>query len=432
MRGPPAAGDGIRAREEARAAAACEAMGVSTLARNSRLYLAGMVAGDLAYQVLAVAVSWHVFTLRHRAFDLGLVGLVLFLPAFFLALPAGVASDRIDRRALVAGMQLFEAAAIAGFVVAVVHGVRELGAYLAILAFVGTARAFGAPAERSLLPNIFPPERYLQAQATYSSLGQLIVIGGPALGGLLVAISTALALELAAVALTASACLLALLEIVRVVPTEPPSLRDALAGLRFLRSRPVIAGAISLDLFAVLFGGATALLPAFADGIFHLGAPGLGLLRSAPAAGAAVVAAYLARRPPRRHIGALLLGAVASFGVAIALFGLSRNIELSLAMLAIAGGSDMVSVVIRNGLVQLGTPDAMRGRVNAVENVFIGASNELGAFESGTLAAFVGVVPAVVIGGLGTLVVIGFWSVFFPALRRADRIIPEQSPSPAG
>lgn len=397
---------------------------MTTLARNGRLFYAGMLIGDLAYQVQSVAVSWHVFTLRHRPFDLGLVGLALFFPALVLALPAGLASDRIDRRALVAGTQILEAVAVAGFVLAVARDVRGLGAYLAILAVIGTARAFGAPAERSLLPNIVPPERYLQAQATYSSLRQLIVIGGPALGGVLVALSTTTALALSAVALAVSAVLLALLHVVRVVPTEPPTLADAFAGLRFLRSQPVVAGAISLDLFAVLFGGATALLPAFADGIFHLGPTGLGLLRSAPAAGAAVVAAYFARYALRRRVGPLLLGSVAVFGLATIGFGLSRNVALSVALLALAGGTDMVSVVIRNGLVQLGTPDAMRGRVNAVENVFIGASNELGAFESGTLAALIGVVPSVVAGGVGTLIVIGLWSVLFPALRRADRLLP--------
>jgi MFS family permease len=398
-------------------------------ARNGRLFFAGMLIGDLAYQVQSVAIAWHVFTLRHQPFDLGLVGLALFLPSLLLALPAGVASDRIDRRALAAGMQVGEALAVGGFVFAISRGVRQLAVYLAILLVVGAARAFGTPAERTLLPNIVPSERYLQTQATYSSLRQLIVIGGPALGGVLVALSTPLALGASAVALLVSAVLLRMLHIVRVVPTEPPRLADALAGLRFLRSRPIVAGAISLDLFAVLFGGATALLPAFADGIFHLGPAGLGLLRSAPAVGAALVAAYLARRAPERHVGRLLLVSVAAFGVATIAFGLSRNIVLSLALLAVVGGTDMVSVVIRNGLVQLGTPDAMRGRVSAVENVFIGASNELGAFESGTLAAFVGVVPAVVIGGVGTLAVIGLWSALFPTLRRADRIVQADRPA---
>ena len=189
-----------------------------------------------------------------------------------------------------------------------------------------------------------------------------------------------------------------------------------------MRAQPIIAGAISLDLFAVLFGGATALLPAFADGIFDAGPQGLGALRSAPALGAALTAAFLSRRPLRRHVGPTLLVAVAGFGLATIAFGLSRSFPFSLAMLAIAGGADMISVVIRSSLVQLATPDGMRGRVNAVENIFIGASNELGAFESGALAALIGVVPAVVAGGFGTLAIIGLWGAFFPALRRADRI----------
>ena len=397
---------------------------VTRAVRNSRLFFAGMLIGDLAYQVQSVAIAWHIFMLRHRPFDLGLVGLALFLPALLFALPAGVVSDRVDRRALVAGTQCLEAVAVAALVLAIVYGERGLGVYLAILTVVGSARAFGVPAERSLLPNIVPLERYLRAQATYSSLRQLIVIGGPALGGLLVAASTPVALALASVALVISSYLLAWLQIVRTVSTAPPTLRDAFEGLRFVWSRPVVGAAISLDLFAVLFGGATALLPAFADGVFHLGPTGLGLLRSAPAVGAALVAGYLARHPPRRHVGPLLLLCVAAFGAATIAFGLSRNVGLSLALLAVAGGSDMVSVVIRNGLVQLGTPDAMRGRVNAVENVFIGASNELGAFESGTLAAFVGVVPSVVLGGAGTLAIIAIWSLVFPALRRADEIGP--------
>ncbi|MBD5656070.1 MAG: MFS transporter, partial [Candidatus Eremiobacteraeota bacterium] len=219
------------------------------------------------------------------------------------------------------------------------------------------------------------------------------------------------------------AATLAALRLARVTHAEPPQWRDAFEGLRFIASRPVIAGAISLDLFAVLFGGATALLPAFADTIFHVGPTGLGAMRSAPALGAAVVAAAIARRPLERHVGRTLLIAVAGFGLATIGFGIATNFVLSLALLVVVGGTDMVSVVIRSGLVQLATPNAMRGRVNAVENVFIGASNELGEFESGTLAGLIGVVPAVVAGGVGTLAVIALWGVFFPALRRADRIV---------
>jgi MFS family permease len=248
-----------------------------------------------------------------------------------------------------------------------------------------------------------------------------MVIVGPALGGVLVAVSTPIALAVAATGALASGALLRMLSIDRDVKREPPRLRDALGGLQFIRSRPVVLGAISLDLFAVLFGGATALLPAFADDVFHVGAQGLGALRSAPAVGAAVVAALIARWPLDRRIGPTLLVAVTLFGLATIAFGLSTNFIFSLAMLATAGGADMISVVIRNGLVQLGTPDAMRGRVNAVENVFIGASNELGEFESGTLASLIGIVGSVVAGGIGTIAVIALWALFFPSLRSADR-----------
>ncbi len=390
-------------------------------AYNRRLYYTALTVDSLAYQVQGVAIAWHVFLLRHRAFDLGLVGLALFLPVFLFALPAGVVSDRYDRRAVATIAITIEAVAIGAFVVAVVGHVAALGVYLAILTVIGTARAFSTPATRTLLVSIVSREEYLPAQALASSIRQLTVIGGPALGGVLVAVSTPIALGVAAAAMFAAALSIPLLRILRSADATPPRMRDALEGLRFIRSRPLVLGAISLDLFAVLFGGATALLPAFADGIFHAGPQGLGALRSAPAVGAALVAAGLARRPLQRRVGPTLLVAVAGFGLATIAFGLSRDFVLSLVFLAVVGGTDMVSVVIRNGLVQLGTPDAMRGRVNAVENVFIGASNELGEFESGTLANFIGVVPSVVAGGLGTLAVIALWGVFFPALRRADR-----------
>jgi MFS family permease len=391
--------------------------------RNRLLFFLGMLSGDVAYQVQSVAVAWHVFTLEHRAFDLGLVGLALFAPTFAFALPAGVFADRHDRRAIVAGTAALEILCGLVFIVAVVTKVTALPAYLAILVVVGTARAFGTPAERSLLPSIVAPADYMRAQATYAALRQVVSIGGPAVGGALVAFSTSFALGVSVVAIAAFAISLGFLQIERAVrPNAPPTWRDAFEGLRFVRAQPIIAGAISLDLFAVLFGGATALLPAFADGIFHLGAPGLGALRSAPALGAALTAAVIARRPLRRHVGRTLLVAVAGFGCATIAFGLSRSFVFSLAMLAIVGGTDMVSVVIRSNLVQLSTPDGMRGRVNAVENIFIGASNELGSFESGGLAALIGVVPAVVAGGIGTLAIIALWGAFFPALRRADRI----------
>ena len=389
--------------------------------RNRAFFFAGMLSDSLSYQIQSVAVGWHVFSLAHRALDLGLVGLALFLPTFAFALPAGVYADRHDRRVVVALTALLEATCILAFVAAVVTRVTSLPVYLGILAVIGTARAFGTPATRSLLPSIVAPSGYMRAQAAFSSLRQMTIIGGPALGGVLVAISTPLALGVAALGMIASAGFLRALSIEQPVHREPPHLRDALEGLRYIRSQPVVLAAISLDLFAVLFGGATALLPAFADGIFHAGPQGLGALRSAPALGAALVAGAIARRPLQRHVGRVLLVTVTGFGLATIAFGLSRNFALSLAMLALTGATDMVSVVIRNGLVQLSTPDAMRGRVNAVENVFIGASNELGEFESGMLAALIGVVPAVVAGGVGTIAVIAIWALLSPALRRADR-----------
>ncbi len=388
--------------------------------RNRTIFFIGMLSDALSYQIQSVAVGWHVYTLAHRASDLGLVGLALFLPTFAFALPAGIFADRHDRRVVASLTALLEAASIAGFAALVAANVKALPAYLAVLALVGTARAFGTPTTRSLLPTIVPGEGYLRAQATYASLRQLTIIGGPALGGVLVALSTTFALGIAAAGMLLSAAMLSLLRIPRPAGVAPPRLRDAFEGLHFIWSRKVVLAAISLDLFAVLFGGATALLPAFADGIFHVGPTGLGALRSAPAVGAALVAALIARRPLQRRVGPALLCAVTGFGAATIAFGLSQNFVFSLAMLAIVGGTDMVSVVVRNGLVQLSTPDAMRGRVNAVENVFIGASNELGEFESGTLAGFIGVVPAVVAGGIGTIAVIALWALLFPDLRNAD------------
>jgi MFS family permease len=397
-------------------------------ARNRRILFAGLLGGSLASQIQSVAIGWHVFSLAHRPLDLGLVGLALFLPAFVFVLPAGVFADRHDRRFVIAGAQAVAALCVFALVAAVLYHVTALAAYLAILAVIGTANAFGTPALRSVLPSIVEPGDFLRVQATYSSLRQIIIIVGPAVGGLLVAVSTPLALGVAAICELAASGFILALTICRDTSVEPPKLRDALGGLQYIRSRPVVLGAISLDLFAVLFGGATALLPAFADGIFHVGPQGLGALRSAPAVGAAIVAAVIARRPIERKLGPTLLVAVTIFGAGTIAFGLSTNFIFSLAMLAVLGGADMISVVIRSGLVQMGTPDGMRGRVNAVEAVFVGASNELGEFESGTLAALLGVVGSVVAGGIGTLAVIALWAFFFPALRNADRF---ERPPPA-
>ncbi len=393
-------------------------------ARNRRIYLAISIGGNLAFEIASVAIAWHVFTLHHRPLDLGLVGLTLFVPSFVFALPAGVVADRRNRLRLATFCGIVEAAAVFGLVAAVVAHVTALPAYLGILALIGTTRAFDTPAIRSILPSIIEAGEYVKTQAAFASLREFVRIGGPALGGVLVAFSVPLALATAGTLIFFSALGFGALRMTHAArPTAPPTISDAFGGLRFIASRPIVASAISLDLFAVLFGGATALLPAFADGIFHVGAQGLGAMRAAPAVGAALVAATIARRPIERRVGPTLLATVAIFGLATIAFAFARDFVLALLLLAIVGGSDMVSVVIRSGLVQLATPDGMRGRVNAVENVFIGASNELGEFESGTLAAFVGVVPAVAIGGIGTLAIIALWCAFVPALRNADRFL---------
>lgn len=393
-------------------------------------FFVSFLSWEIAAQVFSVTVGWFIFSLTHRALDLGFVGLAMFLPVAVFALPAGVVADRFDRRLVLFAAAALELTACLTFWFLAAHGVREIGFYFGDIFVLGTARAFGEVAERSILIALVPRDRYIVTSARYSSIRQIIIIGGPALGGALIAVGTGTALGGVAVLLAiATLGLSQLPQLVANAADEiaSPTLRDALEGIRFIRSQPVILGAISLDLFAVLFGGATALLPVYADTILHVGPIGFGLLRSAPAAGALVSAAILGRTPPRTNVGRTLLIAVAGFGLATLIFGLSHWFWLSVAMLACAGGADMVSVVIRTGLVQLNTPDGMRGRVNAVENVFIGASNELGAFESGMLAAFAGPVAAVVIGGAGSLAIAAAWFGLFPHLRNARALTVESS-----
>jgi MFS family permease len=397
--------------------------------RDFVAYFIARMGGAIAYRIESVAVGWQVFLLRHQPFDLGLVGLTLFVPQVVLALPSGFIADRFDRRIVCTLCALGEAASLLVFVGLASTGSRSLLAYLSATALVGIFHALGTPAERSLLAGIVRSQHFVRAQALTSSLGQLIVIAAPALGGALLVLGAPVAFSGAALVYVVAALGFWALRPRPVAPDDIPLGRAAGEGVRFIFSRPVLLGAISLDLFAVLFGGAVSLLPVYADQILHVGPAGLGILRSAPAVGGALVAAAIVRRPLSRNIGPLLYATVAGFGVFTIVFGLSRNMLLSLFALAATGGFDMVSVVIRNMIVQLGTPDAMRGRVNAVENVFIGASNELGAFESGTLAAFVGTVASVVLGGIGTLAVIAAWFFLFPALRRFDRIGSDHSPA---
>jgi MFS family permease len=361
---------------------------------------------------------------RNSAFDLGLVGLVLFTPSLLLAPVTGLVADRIDRRRIIAGASVLQLTVCAVLIrLGGAHGAHGLALIMAALAVAGTARAFRYPAVGSLLPAIVPAANYVRASSTASAVREVVTIGGPALGGVLVALGPPAAYGSAIAAFAAGAVTVLLIPMARRVRATAPFVwNDVFAGIAYLRRKPVLSGAIALDLFAVLFGGATALLPIYAAQIFHVGPAGFGALRAADAVGTAVCAVVIARRPIHRFAGPRLLIAVACFGAATVAVGLSTSIWVAIPALAVAGAADMVSVAIRDALIALGTPDAMRGRVNAVEGVFIIASNELGGFESGTLAAFVGAVPAVVAGGIATLAVVALWTWRNPSLRRADAI----------
>jgi len=393
--------------------------------RDLPLYLCTRVLARSAMLVQSVAVGWQVYDLTHSPLALGLVGLVEFVPMFLLTLPAGEMADRFDQRRMLAASLLLEALSSGLLLVFVASGAHALGLLYGVLALFGCARGFSGPAGRALLPFLVPPERLSRSIAWSSSFAQVAVIAGPAVGGFAYALGPEVAY---------SGCLAAFLLAALGTSVLRGRRRDSATerlagriervkeGVRFVRSRPVVFGAISLDLFAVLLGGATALLPIYARDILHVGPSGLGILRSAPAVGAAFVALYLTRRPVHRNVGVTMFAAVVVFGIATVIFGLSTNFPLSLAALVVLGASDQVSVYIRAALVQFATPDAMRGRVSAVSTLFISASNELGGFESGVTAALFGTVPAVVLGGIGTLVVVGLWMRMFPPLRAVDRM----------
>ncbi len=391
---------------------------------NYRAYFAGFLSAEVGMQIQFVAIGWQVFVLTRSPLDLGLVGLMLWLPAIVFILASGMLADRFNRRNIVVCGRFGEIACAGAFAAMIAAGVRAPWAYLGLVFVLGAARALANPAQRTLLANIVPAERYANAQATYVSGREVLQMAGPALGGVLIAaFSTVAAFGMAAVAGLVAALALGMLRVPQAERKgEPQSWKTLLAGFSFVRMQPIIAGAITLDMFAVLFGGSSALFPIFADTILHAGPVGLGLLRSAPSIGAAAVAAYLARRPPQRHVGTLLLTVVTGYGIAIIVFGLSKVMWLSLAALAAAGAFDVVSVVIRSAVIQLNTPDAMRGRVSAIESVFIISSGQLGAFESGGVAALIGTVPSVVTGGAATLVTVALWAVLFPTLRNADTL----------
>ena len=379
----------------------------------------------IALEMVSVAVGWQVYEITHRALDLGLVGLAQFLPGLILFLPAGHAADHFDRRKLLGVCYLGFAICYGLLWEISARGPRSVRSIYVVLVVLGIVRCFNGPVSRAIFPRLVPPEHFSNAVAWNASVFQAATILGPSVGGVVYAFSRGAAAVYAIGAISAVAALFSTFRLKRQAQTRPPqevSLKTVLAGFRYIWEKKLILASISLDMFAVMLGGAVALLPVYAHEILHTGPWGLGLLRSAPGVGAGVMAIALAHSPLRRKAGPIMLGCVAGFGVFTIVFGLSRNLILSLLALVLVGASDMVSVIIRATLIQLGTPDEMRGRVNAVDMLFIGTSNEFGEFESGVTAHWFGTVPAVVLGGIGTLLVIAIWAWLFPELRRADRI----------
>ncbi|MEO8848372.1 MAG: MFS transporter [Casimicrobiaceae bacterium] len=383
----------------------------------------GRVCSVFAYQMLSVAIGWQVYTLTGSALDLGLVGLAQFTPSVALMLVVGHVADRFDRRRIIRTCQWVEAAAIGAIAISTIFGHVTEGMIFALVGAIGAARAFETPTVQALLPFTVSPRHLPHAVALSSTAGQTGIVLGPALGGFLYVAGPSFVYLLCATLFIVSSVLLGWLTPVRSAAAHVISnSRSIFAGIAFIRSKRALLGAISLDLFAVLLGGATALLPIFARDILHTGPWGLGLLRSAPAVGSLATAVWLARRPIQRRAGRKMFIGVFSFGIATIVFALSNWFPLSLVALVMLGVSDTMSVVVRQSLVQLNTPDHMRGRVAAVNSIFIGASNQLGEFESGLTASWWGAVPAVVIGGVGTLVVAGLWMRLFPALRKVDQL----------
>jgi MFS family permease len=380
----------------------------------------------VAMEMQAVAVGWQVYEITKRPLDLGYVGLAQFLPGILLFPISGHVSDRFQRRHVLSTCYGGFALCFALLLALAQRSVHSVTSIYVVLILLGIVRSFNGTASRSILPQLVPEEHFPNAVAWNATTFQAATILGPSFGGILYAASRGPSLVYALATLTAIGAMISTFRIKPEATTrrrEPMTFKTASAGLRYIWREKLILGAISLDLFAVLLGGAVALLPVYAREILHTGPWGLGLLRTAPGVGAAVMAVVLAHRPLRGRSGPTLLWAVAGFGVCTIIFGLSRSLVLSLIALFLLGASDMISVIIRATLVQLGTPDAMRGRVTAVDMIFIGASNEFGQFESGLTAQWFGTVPAVVLGGIGTLVVIAIWAWRFPELRNAGELL---------
>lgn len=405
--------------------------------RDFRLYQMARCAVVIGAEAQALAVAWQVYQITHRAVDLGYTGLALFLPGLLFLLPAGHVADRFDRRSVVLVCYAMQAVCTTGLLAFAWIGIHRVFPIYCVLFLIGTGRAFSGPASSALIPHLVPQEDFVNAVTWGATIFRIATITGPTAGGLLYTLPafSGVFAHLHGAGLVYAFTLISLawyLVLVGLLHVRPGRMEHkavsrnvVLAGVHYVLHSPVLLGSISLDLFAVLLGGSVALLPIFAANILHIGPRGLGMLRAAPELGALVVALLLAFRPIRKQAGVRMLVCVALFGAATVVFGLSRSVWLSLAALVVTGAADMVSVVIRSSILQLATPMEMRGRVSAVNSLFLGASNELGEFESGVTAQWLGTVRAVVLGGVASLAVTGIWAVSFPKLRRVSSLTVE-------
>src|SRR3984957_12047888 len=411
-------------------------VGSAFLSRDFRLYQSARMFVILGAEAQSVAVAWQVYQITHSALDLGYTGLALFLPGLFFMLAAGHAADRYDRRGIILVCYAAQFLCTSALLWFALHGITHIWPIYAVLAGIGLGRAFSGPASSAMVPSLVPKEHFVNAITWGASIYQLANMVGPAIGGLLFTLPLVGLLAhwngaaiVYTFTLTTQAAFLVLISMIRtrVQRTDKKAfnLQTMLAGMRYVWQTKLLLGSISLDLFAVLLGGAVALLPIYATEILHAGPRGLGLLRAMPSVGALAVSLTMVWRPIKRRAGATMLSCVGLFGAATVVFGLSRSMAISLIALVIVGASDMVSVVIRGSVLQLATPPEMRGRVSAVNWLFIGASNEFGEFESGLTAHWWGAVRAVVIGGIGSMLVTGSSAPLFPALRRADKLTAE-------
>jgi MFS family permease len=401
--------------------------------RDFRLYQIARVMVIMGAEAQAVAVAWEVYEITHRAIDLGYTGLALFLPGLLFLLPAGHVADRYDRRHVILTCYSLQIVCTTALLLLALHRVNSVVPILGVLFLIGSGRAFSGPASSALLPHLVPQEHFVNAVTWGAAVFQIANITGPALGGLLYTLP--LHGRWGGAPIVYACTLLTLVWFVTLISclhVRPGRMEHRsisadviLAGFRYVWKTKLLLGSISLDLFVVLLGGAVALMPIFARDVLHTGPQGLGMLRAAPALGALAVSILLTYRPLERRAGAKMFVAVAIFGAATVVFGLSKNLALSLTALTLVGASDMVSVVVRSSMLQLATPMAMRGRVSAVSSLFVTGSNELGEFESGLTAQWWGAVRAAVVGGIGALVVTGAWSVLFPELREADELTAE-------